>query len=108
MLVKKLGQPVPLSYFIFEVNKGRLQPAQTNTPGRFSLLRGLLPGYSVPSSRSTWYCAGVRIWRQTALLRSSGSTDSVTSAFLGRSSCQFRCRSSIDADLLPVAATAAR
>ena len=53
MLVKKLGQPVPLSYFICDVNSGRAQPAHTNTPARFSLFRGLLPGNSVPSSRST-------------------------------------------------------
>ena len=42
MVVKKLGQPVPLSNFIAEVNSGRLQPAQTNTPGRFSSLSGLV------------------------------------------------------------------
>ena len=36
MVVKNDGQPVPLSYFISEVNSGRPQPAQTNTPGRFS------------------------------------------------------------------------
>ena len=29
MVVKKLGQPVPLSYFIAEVKSGRPQPAQT-------------------------------------------------------------------------------
>ena len=53
MVVKKLGQPVPLSNFISEVNSGRPQPAQTNTPARFSSLSGLVPARSVPSSRST-------------------------------------------------------
>src|SRR5256885_7076706 len=37
--VKKLGHPVPLSNFIAEVKSGRLHPAQTNTPGRFSRSR---------------------------------------------------------------------
>ncbi|MNC88828.1 hypothetical protein D3C83_46910 [compost metagenome] len=53
MVVKKLGHPVPLSNFMSDVNNGRSQPAQANTPGRFSLLSGLLPARSVPSSRST-------------------------------------------------------
>src|SRR3981189_1984970 len=50
MLVKKLGQPVPDSYFISEVNRGRPQPAQTNTPARFSSLSALVPARSVLSS----------------------------------------------------------
>src|SRR5437764_12256230 len=108
MLVKKLGQPVPLSYFIFDVNSGRLQPAQTNTPTRFSLLSGLLPGYSVPSSRNTWYCAGVNSWRQTVLLRSSGSVVSGTSASFASSVFQFLRRSSIEAGVLSPAAKTAR
>ena len=32
----KLGQPVPLSNFFFDLNSGWSQPAQTNVPGRFS------------------------------------------------------------------------
>jgi hypothetical protein len=39
--VKKLGQPVPLSNFICDENNGSAQPAQTNTPARFSPLSGL-------------------------------------------------------------------
>ena len=53
MKVKNDGQPVPLSNFISEVKIGRPQPAQTNTPGRFSRSSGLVPARSVPSSRST-------------------------------------------------------
>ena len=59
MWVKKLGQPVPLSYFIAELNSGSPQPAQANMPGRVSRLSGLLPAGSVASWRSTSYCAGV-------------------------------------------------
>src|SRR5260221_5594756 len=53
MVVKKLGQPVPDSYFISEVKSGSPQPAQANTPARFSSLSGLVPARSVPSSRIT-------------------------------------------------------
>src|SRR5438270_12203754 len=54
MLVKKLGHPVPDSYFMAEVKSGRPQPAQAKTPARFSSLSGLVPARSVPSSRITW------------------------------------------------------
>ena len=50
---QKLGQPVPLSYLAFELNRARSQPAQWKVPARFSLLSGLLKGRSVPSWRST-------------------------------------------------------
>jgi hypothetical protein len=53
MLVKKLGQPVPLSNFISDVKCGKPQPAQTKSPRRFSSFSGLLNGRSVPSLRST-------------------------------------------------------
>ena len=53
MVVKNDGQPVPESNFIAELNKGSAQPAHTNTPARFSLSSGLLPGRSVPSWRNT-------------------------------------------------------
>ncbi|MNC88835.1 hypothetical protein D3C83_46990 [compost metagenome] len=53
MWVKKLGQPVPDSNFISEVNSGSPQPAQAKMPGRFSSLSGLEPARSVDSSRST-------------------------------------------------------
>ena len=36
-----------------EVKTGRSQPAQTNTPSRFSAFSGLVPARSVPSLRST-------------------------------------------------------
>jgi len=80
MWVMKLGQPVPLSYFMREVKSGRPQPAQTKTPGRFSRSSGLENARSVPSSRSTSNCAGLRIFFHSASDRSSGSVESVTSA----------------------------
>ena len=46
-------QPVPVSYFICELNHGRLQQALTKMPARFSSLSGLVKGRSVPSLRST-------------------------------------------------------
>ena len=48
---------------------GASQPAQWNTPGRFSALRQLVPARSVPCSRSTRYWSGVRISRHSASLR---------------------------------------
>src|SRR5205085_4222312 len=108
MLVKKLGHPVPLSYFICDVNNGRLQPAHTNTPARFSLLSGLVNGVSVPSSRSTLYCAGVSNCRHTALLRSTGSVETAISAFFASSVLQVLRISSIAAASLAVAAKAGR
>ena len=61
MVVKKLGQPVPLSYFISEVNSGKPQPAHAKTPGRFSLLSGLEPERSVPSSRKMLNCLAANV-----------------------------------------------
>src|SRR5258706_6576066 len=61
--VKKLGHPVLLSYFMSDLNSGSPQPAQANTPLRYSVFSGLVKRRSVPSSRSTWYCSGVRSWR---------------------------------------------
>src|SRR5215831_17104768 len=55
MVVKKLGQPVPLSNFIAEVKSGRSQPAQANTPSRFSPSSGLCrrpaPDENTPQTR---------------------------------------------------------
>ena len=39
---QKLGHPVPLSYLASDENKGRPQPAQANTPARFSPFSGLV------------------------------------------------------------------
>jgi hypothetical protein len=57
--LKKLGQPVPDSYFVSEVNSGWSQPAQTKVPLRFSAFSGLVRARSVPCYRSTRYCSGV-------------------------------------------------
>src|SRR5690606_39284193 len=45
----------------------------SDLPGRFSLSSGLEPGGSVPSSRSTWNCSGVRRSRHSFLLSFKGS-----------------------------------
>src|SRR5712691_11240359 len=94
IVVKKLGQPVPLSNFIAEVKSGKPQPAQTNTPGRFSSLSGLVKGRSVPSRRSTSNCGGVRSCFHSASECLSGSVVSTTSAPSTRYSFQFFCNSS--------------
>src|SRR5947208_1498660 len=91
MLVTKLGQPVPLSNFIAEVNSGSAHPAQANTPGRFSSLSALENGRSVPSSRRTSYTAG-----ESVRFHSSRDLDRTSLAFgtavpLGRNDCQFFC-----------------
>jgi hypothetical protein len=48
-VVKKLGQPVPLSNFMSLENSAVPQPAQTNVPLRCSSFSGLVPARSVPS-----------------------------------------------------------
>ena len=40
--VKKLGQPVPESYFHSDLNSGRPQPRQTKVPCRCSFKSGLV------------------------------------------------------------------
>src|SRR5687767_3068184 len=91
MVVKKLGQPVPLSYFIADVNSGKSQPAQAKTPGRFSLFSGLEPGRSVPSSRRMLNCAAskrLRHWSVDSFRDSLGSGTLMPSA---SSDFQFFC-----------------
>jgi hypothetical protein len=63
---QKLGQPVPLSYLVLELNSGRKQAAQRKVPDRFSWLSGLLPARSVPASNRMWYCSGRSRGRQYA------------------------------------------
>src|SRR5512142_51436 len=58
---QKLGQPVPLSNLVVEENRSSWQPAQANTPARFSCSRMLLKGGSVALSRTTAYWSGARI-----------------------------------------------
>src|SRR5262245_37025843 len=95
MVVKKLGHPVPLSYFISEVKSGRLQPAQTKMPGRFSPFKGLVPGRSVPSSRNTKNCAASRRLRHSSCDSLGGSLGKGTFTPSARSERQFFCSSSI-------------
>src|ERR687892_2067136 len=95
MVVKKLGQPVPLSYFISEVKSGKLQPTQAKTPGRFSLFSGLEPGRSVPSSRRTLNCMGSSRLRHSSFDSLSGSEGSGTLIPSARSAFQLLCNASI-------------
>src|SRR3546814_1213719 len=78
---QKLGQPVPLSNFVPDENRGKRHPAQRNTPLRCSSLRGLEKGRSVAALRSTAYCRGVRRFFHSASerLTSNGSFDSARS-----------------------------
>src|SRR5690349_13546245 len=92
MVVKKLGQPVPDSNFISEVNTGRSQPAQTNTPGRFSALSGLVPARSVASLRSTWKDSFGRRFLHSSFESLSGSLGAGTCTPAGRNAFQFSCR----------------
>ena len=62
----KLGQPVPLSNFFFDLNSAWPQPAQENVPARFSKFSAQLPGRSVPCSRMMWNCSGVSSLRHSA------------------------------------------
>src|ERR1044071_8857883 len=84
MVVKKLGQPVPDSNFIAELNSGSPQPAQAKTPGRFSSFSGLVPARSVPSSRSTLNDSGGRRLRHSSFESLSGSSADGTVAPAGR------------------------
>ena len=50
---QKLGQPVPLSNLVFELNRAWSQPAHLKVPARCSLFNGLVKGCSVACLRST-------------------------------------------------------
>src|SRR5690349_3629512 len=94
MCVKNDGHPVPDSNFISEVKSGSPQPAQAKMPGRFSLLRGLLPAYSVPSSRITLKVCPSRRLRHSSFDSFIGSVGDGTFAPAGRKLFQFFCSSS--------------
>src|SRR5207249_5990386 len=96
MLVKKLGHPVPLSYFISELNSGRAQPAQTKTPARFSSLSGLVNGRSVDSLRSTKNCGSERVCFHSASLFCRGAVLLATLASLASSAVQSRWIAAMD------------
>src|SRR5258708_3986728 len=108
MLVKKLAQHVPESYFTSDVNRGRAQPAQANTPARFSSLSAMVPARSVPSSRSTRNASGGRRLRHSSLDSLSGSPGEGTVAPAGRKVFQSFCSSSMPFMLAGGAAYAAR
>src|SRR6266702_8247821 len=62
----KLGQPVPLSNLRADRNKTCPQPAQENSPERFSPFSAQEPGASVPCWRITANCSGVSSARHSA------------------------------------------
>src|SRR6478735_2068664 len=68
----KLGQPVPLSNLRSATNSGWPQAAQLKVPARCSWSRAQVPARSVPCSRMTWYCSGVRSARHSASVLVTG------------------------------------
>src|SRR5579864_7736692 len=68
MGAQKLGQPVPESNLVSDVNRGVPHPTQWYVPG--SLVHQYFPvnARSVPASRVTWYCSGVNCVRHSASL----------------------------------------
>ncbi len=63
---QKLGQPVPLSYLVFDEKSDRRQPTQAKMPARCSFNSGLVNGASVASCRSTAYASGLNSLRHSA------------------------------------------
>src|SRR2546421_10107954 len=95
MVVKKLGQPVPDSNFISEVKSGSPQPAQAKIPARFSLLSGLVPARSVPSSRITWKDSAGSFFFHSSLESFTGSGGGGAVPAAGREGFQVFCSCSI-------------
>ena len=83
---QKLGHPVPLSNLVEDENKGAAQPAQRKIPSRFSSLKTLEKGGSVPSSRSTLYASDDKRFLQSSLLKdhSAESAGEADKAFVER------------------------
>src|SRR2546423_4525211 len=63
---KKAGQPQPESYFASARKSSAPQPAHRYTPGSNTWSYSPLNGRSVPLSRRTWNCSGVRSRRHSA------------------------------------------
>src|SRR5580693_4942680 len=71
----KLGQPVPDSNFVSELNRSLPQPAQRYIPEPLLYTYSPVNGASVPARRSTSYCSGVSSSRHCSSgLLTSGST----------------------------------
>src|ERR671919_175833 len=67
----KLGQPVPLSNLASERNSSAPHAAHRKEPWSLVTAYGWLNGRSVPCSRSTWYCSGVRRSRHSSSVRAA-------------------------------------
>src|SRR5918996_258651 len=67
----KLGQPVPLSNLASGRNTSPPPAAHGKGPWSLVPAYGWLNGRSVPCSRSTWYCSGVRRSRHSSSVRAA-------------------------------------
>ena len=63
---QKLGQPLPESNFLSEVKSGALQAPQWYMPSSWLSTSAPVKARSVPFSRMTWNCSGVRSSRHSA------------------------------------------
>jgi hypothetical protein len=68
MGAQKLGQPVPESNLVSDVNRGVPHPTQWYVPGSLVFQYFPVNARSVPASRVTWYCSGVNCVRHSAAL----------------------------------------
>jgi len=57
---QKLGQPVPDSNLVSELKSSLAHAAQTYVPFAWLFQVSPVKARSVPFSRRTWYCCGVR------------------------------------------------
>src|ERR1700761_6981994 len=64
----KLGQPVPESNLVPELNSSVPQPTHLYMPVPFSFTKGPVKARSVPPRRVTSYCSGVSSWRHSSSL----------------------------------------
>jgi hypothetical protein len=82
---QKLGQPVPESNLVLDENSEVPQQTHLKRPGRFSRLRGLEKGRSVPCCRATWNCSGVScFFHSSSLFVTVGAGSEFMSVSLGR------------------------
>src|ERR1700741_5385014 len=86
MGAQKLGQPVPESNLVSDVNRGVPHPTQWYVPGSFVFQYFPVNARSVPASRVTWYCSGVNCARHSASLLATFSLvfSAITNPLLNR------------------------
>ena len=69
---QKLGQPVPESNLVSELNSGAPQQTQWYIPVALLFQYAPVNARSVPPQRATWNCSGVRDCFHSSALRSTG------------------------------------